>query len=379
MEKHSFTRWSLVLAGIMLGGTLFWYLMVGQLFPIIPDDFSYSANILSYDNLFDERKNDFTGEILSKTKYSYRVEKKEGNVLTIRNIFNVERLYGIDQRTGKHVQGYGDKDRDGYLFAPKDAGKEFTYWHINYDTPAHMKLVGQEVIEGLHVNRYECNYHADQTKNLTFLPGVPENRGIDLDINLQLWLEPTTGFLVKYEDNTTAWYYDMHTKKRLHPWNRFHNTFEETSISRQVQTALLARETILWRNRYLPLSNFLVILLLLSLGFPGKKKVWQPYSAAVLILALGLSASVLLYLSLKKTNDVRIETFFTRDCESVRSSIQYEVERSMNLLTSIKTNYISLGKISREQYRTIASLSLRNKKDIISIGWIPIVPFVKRD
>ena len=390
MEKNSFTRWSLILAGILLAGTLFWYLMAGQLFPIIPDDFSYSANILSYDNFFDERKNDFTGEILSKTKYSYRVEKKEDHILTIRNIFDVEkpsgtpifnvaRLYGIDQRTGKHVQGYGDENREGYLFAPKDAGREFTYWHINYDMPAQMKLVGEEVIEGLSVYRYECNYHADQTKNLAFLPGVPENRGIELDINLQLWVEPATGFLVKYEDHTTAWFYDMQTKKRLHPWNRFHNTFEETSISKQVQTALLMRETILWRNRYLPLSNFLIIILLLSLGFPEKRRVWRPYIPTFLILGMGLAASVLLYFSLKKTNDVRIETFFTRDCESVRFSIQYEVERSMNLLTSTKTNYISLGKISREQYRTIANLSLKNKKDIIAIGWIPIVPSAKRD
>jgi hypothetical protein len=100
----------------------------------------------------------------------------------------------------------------------------------------------------------------------------------------------------------------------------------------------------------------------LSLGYPEQKKLWRPYIATTLILAMGLSASVLLYFSLKKTNDVRIETIFTRECESIRASIQYEMERSTNVLTSINTNYVSLGKISRDQYRTIAKLSLKTTK-----------------
>ena len=278
MRKLNFNKWSLVTTGALFLAGLIWILFVNRFYPAIPDDFTYRANILSYDNFFDENKNDFSGEIFSKTKYSYRVDKKQDRVVTIRNVFDVRkpsgepifavtRLYGIDQITGQHVYGFGDKNRSGYLFAPQNAGNEFTYWHINYDAPALMKLRGEEEIEGLTVYRYECNYKADQTSNLTFLPGVPKERGVELDINLKLWIEPKTGYLIKYEDHTTAWYYDIKSKKRIHPWNRFHNQFEETSISNQIQIALLAKERWEWLHYYFPSSILLIILIVLSLGY----------------------------------------------------------------------------------------------------------------
>lgn len=323
-------------------------------------------------------------------EYSYSVEAKKDEVLIIRNVFDVrkpsgedifkvERLYGIDPVTGKHLAGYGDKNRDGYLFAPKNPGREFIYWHINYDMPAKMKFRGKEKIEGLLVYRYECDYKADQTENLTFLPGVTKDRGVELDINLQLWVEPTTGYLINYKDKATAWYYDLKTKNRVRPWNSFHNEFEETSISKQVQIVLLEKERSVWQNRYLPLSNFVLILIVLSLAYPERKQLYRPYIAAGLILIIGLSAAILLYFSLKKTNDVRNEAIFTRECESLRTSIQRELERCVDVLNAVKINYLSLREMNREQFRSIATLSLKNNESINGIGWIPLVPDSQRD
>ena len=60
-----------------------------------------------------------------------------------------------------------------------------------------------------------------------------------------VWVEPASGWLVKYEDHATAYYYDQKTKERLHPWNRFRNQYTEASVVGQVQLARRAR----WRVR----------------------------------------------------------------------------------------------------------------------------------
>ena len=74
MKKLPFNSWSLITAALLLAVVLAWLIFGNFLFCTINDNFSYRANILSYDNFFDEHKNDFSGEILSKTRYSYAVE-----------------------------------------------------------------------------------------------------------------------------------------------------------------------------------------------------------------------------------------------------------------------------------------------------------------
>jgi CHASE1-domain containing sensor protein len=391
MRKLPFKVWSLITAGVLLAGVFAWLLFADYLFPTIADNFTYRANILSYDNFFDEHKNDFSGDILSKTRFSYNVEKKENNVLTIHNIFDVrkpsgnpifavERLYGIDQISGEHINGYGDKNRNGYLFAPKNPGREFTYWHINYDVPALMKFRGKERVEGLLVYRYECDYKADQTKNLGYLPGVPQQQGVEMDINLKLWVEPTTGYLIKYEDHTTGWFYDIKTKKRTHPWNRFHNQFEETSISNQVQNAVLAKDFKIWQNQYFPFSNLFLILIILSIGYRSERKnAWRSYLATGLILFTGFTSSIFMYNFLKKIDAIRLETIFSRDCESIRISVQRELEQSVEVLNAVKSSYVSQKDITREQFRIAVKQCLINTENIKAIAWIPYIPSANRD
>ena len=230
-----------------------WLFVVFPRLFLLPSDFVYEAEISSVDNFYDEAKGEFLGEQRSVTKFSYNVESSVDNVLTIKNIFDVstlagdpifsvERMYGVDRRTGRHVSGHGDKNRDGYLFAPRNLkkGEPFTYWHINYDGPARMTFAGEETISGLNVYRYESRYEGidiDQTKNLTYLPGVGVTRGINLDPYLQTWIEPTTGRMIKYKDETAAYFYDLATKERLFPWNKFSNTYANSSIIAQVEVA----------------------------------------------------------------------------------------------------------------------------------------------
>lgn len=241
-------RLAIASLGILLVAVA-WQQLIAPLFLRLSSRFSYEASVVSYDNFYNEKTAGYDGKTPSDTRFSYSVVGKTSDVLSIKNlfdvrttdgkkIFSVERIYGIDRLTSKHVPCHGDKDRTGYLFAPKNLAKQdFTYWHINYDAPAHMKFEDEEDILGLKTYRYRADYHADQTKDLKYLPGVGASRGVNLDIGLQLWVEPVTGHLVKYQDNTTAYFYDLKTGERLHPWNQFTNSYDFDSVAAHVRIA----------------------------------------------------------------------------------------------------------------------------------------------
>lgn len=243
-------RICLVFAVIFLIAIPIWFLWIAPYIKKIPDDFSYSADVLSLDNFYDEKTHKFEGEQISKTIFNYSVVGKKSDCLVIQNVFDVrtlndnqpifsaKRLYFIDPYTGQHVAVIGEKKRDGYLFAPRYANQQgFHYWHINYDASAPLEFVDKEKMDGLTVYHYQAHYEADQTVNLTYLPGVPKKRGVRAKVNLQLWIEPISGWLVQYQDNTLAYYYDRATGKALNPWNQFSNRYTQGSVAQQVKIA----------------------------------------------------------------------------------------------------------------------------------------------
>ena len=223
----------------------------------LPANYAYNADVVSYDDFFDSDSGAFSGPVRSDTKFGYKVVRSEGQVRIVENTFDVRkptgekiisiaRQYGISALTTKHVSGYGDENRMGYLFGPRGAAnkQEFTYWHVNYNLPITMKLVASEPVAGIQTDHYEARFTTDQTKNLTNLPNVGKTRGISTDVVLQLWIEPVSGHLVKYDDHATAYYYDLATGVRISPWNKFSNTFSFNSIATHARIAEQDRQRI---------------------------------------------------------------------------------------------------------------------------------------
>lgn len=270
----------------ILCGTLFsfiiflfvWEKAVAPQLLSLPKDFTYSADIVSYDDFYDAQAKEYKGPVLSNTTFSYKVAQVDSKALTISNkfdvrkpngdqIFTVDREYGIDPSTGAHTKGYGDKDRTGYLFAPRNLQREdFEYWHVNYDTPAQMKFNSEETIAGVKTFVYQGSFTADQTGELANLPEVGTSRGISVDVKLKLWVEPISGHLVKYQDDSTAYYYDLTSKKRLYPWNHFTNTYKFTSIAQQAKTATLLSQKVQFVEVTVPIIAGLGVITFLILA-----------------------------------------------------------------------------------------------------------------
>ena len=250
-----------------------WIFFIEPSLNLYSTDFNYKADLISRDNFYDKEKNTFTGEILTDSSLNYEIVDQKNNILIIKNSFDVKkpngdkvisinRLYGIDQKNGKHISKYGDKNRNGYLFSPNNLEKEdFNYWHVNYDNPINMKFMSEEEISGLKVYRYESEFQADQTKDLTNLPNVGKSLGIVLDVSLITWVEPYSGHLVKYEDNAIAYYYNLKTKQKLYPWNKFRNTFTFDSTVKHIREAQQEKEDIIIEEKIIP-----IILIIISLS-----------------------------------------------------------------------------------------------------------------
>ncbi|MCW1930488.1 MAG: porin PorA family protein [Candidatus Kerfeldbacteria bacterium] len=243
-----------------------WLYVLAPYFLRLPDNFSYSADLVSWDNFYDQTTQSFIGKTQSDSSFSYRTLDARPGVLTIQNafsvrsssgepVFSVLREYAVSPTTQKHVPGFGDHDRAGYLFGPQGVrpGQDFTYWHVNYDVPAEMHYKSTEYIDGLRVFHYQTVLTPDQTVNLQKLPQVGQTFGINLDVALDLWIEPTTGWLVKYADKAVGYYYDLGTQERLYPWNSFSNVFTDDAVAQQVTNArqyrlvaVLMRSVIPW-------------------------------------------------------------------------------------------------------------------------------------
>jgi hypothetical protein len=254
MAKPSHKKLPLLIALFLCAFATVWRIWIANELLALPDDFSYEAELISVDNFYDQENDKYLGQEYSTATFEYKTVSTTKLGTLIENAFHVSnsngeelisihRAYGIDPVTGKHISSLGDKVRNGYLFAPKNLtpGQSFIYWHVNYDGPADMSYVDKETLEGLDVYVYETHYeevNIDQTENLSSLEGVPEEWGVVLDPHLKLWIEPVTGSLINYEDDTTAYYYDIKTGERLEPWNHFSNTFTEVSDSNKANHVL---------------------------------------------------------------------------------------------------------------------------------------------
>lgn len=347
----------------LLGGWMIWMVPRST---TLPDNYSYTADILSVDNLYDTVNNQFSGESLSRTKFAFTATGKTDDVLEINGIFDVRtpngepifsvtRLYGIDPKNGRHVSGFGDQNRDkGYLFGPRGKDtSDFYYWHINYNKPVLMKFQETDNILGLPVNKYSADFHADQTNELAGkLPNVGSTEGINLDVHLNLWIEPTTGSLVKYDDAATAYYYDLQTGQRLHPWNKFSNTFTFPSVTRHVTDTQQAIIKIYLIQFVVPIALLLIELWLVAylVIFHFRLHRVVEFVPSVLFV-FGIMISALVFQTGRYIVDTQAQITFGKNTEDTVSLITDRMAIHANGLRGARGLFDASEEVSRQEFK----------------------------
>lgn len=369
----------------------FWTLFVGPRLLQLPVNFSYSADLISFDNFYDQTTHSFVGQSASNSSFQYSVTSVESGILNIKNsfdvrtltgekIFHVDRLYGIDPITRQHVQGFGDHDRIGYLFAPAEltAGSAFTYWHANYDEPTTMQYQGEEELFGLPTYHYQATFHPDQTKELDDLPNVGETLGVNLDVILDLWVEPASGFLVKYTDQAEAYYYDLGSQQRLYPWNFFLNTYTDDSVLKQVRLAQQDRYLAWFIGRVIPSVLFFLILLCIFPTLFGQSVAFDRFirrCAPLAISLVGLTISLAAWFFVTGIIERQALLAFERDVSSATQRILDRLEIYQNGLRGVSGLFTASGEVTREEFKAYFA-GVDFEKDypgILGIGYAPVV------
>jgi CHASE1-domain containing sensor protein len=261
---------------LLIALVMLWYESAHVLY--VPPDFAYSADILSTDNAYDTVNNRFAGERYTRGKFFVRpiadapngmveVESNfESNALNGRPASAASQTYQVDPRTGKYASD-GSASEASYLFAPRHIQKEtsFRYRHIAYEAPVRMDYADQETLFGLNAYRYESNFRDAARVELTNPSrAVPEGEGVLYTPRIQLWIEPTTGWLLKYEEDTTLSYFDRATGERLRPYHTFTNVFTEESVRQHVQYARTIKQRISFGQQAAP-SIILIAAILTAL------------------------------------------------------------------------------------------------------------------
>ena len=386
-----------VLALLFIFIALGFHFVLSNRFLSLPTDFSYSSELSSVDNFYDESTQSFSGEQYSTSEFSYEVTGFNQAGYLIRNFFCVkslsgevivaiEREYGIDPFTQAHVPSLGDHEREGYLFAPShlEAGENFVYWHVNYDAPALMSFVEQTTLYGLPVFHYESYYPdvtVDQTKDLDALPGVPEERGVVLEPHLELWVEPLTGHLIKYKDDTTAYFYDITTLERIAPWNHFTNVVTEQSTQEHALDAKLMKIKMLLFETYFPifflgLAFFTFLYGLWHRNHLEKGNTGIHWLVPVFIVALPVIMLSSTWMVLRSSMLGEMELLFDQRVEALEDSILRRIEIYANTLEGATGLFAASETVTRSEWKVyVEALELNERyPGVLGVGFAVLVP-----
>lgn len=382
-----------ILSCILAASWRFW---ISEYFLALPKDLIYEAELISINNFYDQTRGVYLGQeyhvgflnisALETTKVGMLVENQFQILSEAEsNLFEIKRIYGIDPQTGAHIPGLGDKDRNGYLFAPRDLkpGVGFTYWHVNYDGPAEMEYIGRENRFGVELYIYETYYeNARITQNLeeTDAQNVSEEWGILLEPHLKIWVEPITGMLMNYEEDTTAYYYEIESGEKLSPWKHFSNTFSEESIKEKVVEVRMGKMWILLHKILLPIAYLLIggIFLL----FAVIKKVprnehnfgihWPIHAFFIFFpIALIMTSWHLLESTINKENELAFENRIN----TMEDTILTKSDIIMNTLEGIQGLFHASEVVNREEWgKYVQQLNLKEKyPGVQAMGYAPVV------
>lgn len=179
----------------------------------------------------------------------------------------------VDPRTGAHVTP--EYAGDIAVF-PRRVERKTYRLRGNYLKGIPLAFEREEDIEGLRTYRFSYTGPAEYTESYlgtAEYPGIlvaagQEIRCADDQFYYRMWIEPTTGFLVKVEEGCPSGsnLYVANTDSIVAAVDRFKGTTQGDELLRSVNEARAQRSKFLFASRYLPLSLALAGIALLAMG-----------------------------------------------------------------------------------------------------------------
>lgn len=163
-------------------------------------------------------------------------------------------IYGVDRRTRMNMLGYGDLPRTGaYLFPLHIERKNFAYWDPMFIGGRQAIFDRNETLDGLQVYVFRFSVtNLDETVGYSHLPDVPERYHAHTDANGQIWIEPTSGTMVDYEEQGTSYFINTKTGERFTDFFRWKDRYTPQIREFKIKQAKVARLRILALEYWVP-------------------------------------------------------------------------------------------------------------------------------
>lgn len=175
-------------------------------------------------------------------------------------IFETTAIYGLDPKTRANFAEYGDLPRTGQYFFPADVEKSaYELWDPHYIGSRQAVFERQDVLDG--VEAYVFGFSGtdmDETSGYASLPGVPENYRVLTDGEGKLWVEPTSGVMVDFEEHGVSYLVEPGTGEHLGEFHRWQGRLSDDSRQMQLHLAKSQRLRTQFLRFWFPVATTLL-------------------------------------------------------------------------------------------------------------------------
>jgi len=239
--------------GIILGlflvfCSLIWRVFISPGFLLQqPEDYSIDL-IHDEDNRF-QIGGSWSGNTFSLGRLTYTTEKVTAQEYTVKTdfslisitgetLFDLNQTFVVDRKT--HLNLSGDKNIRGgtYYNFPSHVKKDnYLWWPPTFGQPVNIRFVGEVTRNGLTLYHFTGQEEKiDDTTGYEFLPLVPETyRALSRAI-IDVYVEPSTGLIVNYQDKGTSYYADKQGN-RIWDIANWGNRYDDETITTKSKEA----------------------------------------------------------------------------------------------------------------------------------------------
>jgi hypothetical protein len=184
-------------------------------------------------------------------------------------LFELTNEYNVDVNTRRIIS---EDNRSKYLIPPMHLEKKsYTLLDPTSFVFVEWNFEREESVNGLGVYYFKGNsIGQDSTEGYAFLELVPEVYNAIDHIAHEIWVEPTTGIIVKLNQAGESNYIDKATNKRIHTFTKFTNAYSDDTIVNQVRIAQNEKQKIILYERWIPILLGLIALAFLIALFASR-------------------------------------------------------------------------------------------------------------
>ncbi len=208
--------------------------------------------------------------------------------LTGEILFETSAVFGVDRGTRANLAGYGNVDRAGqFLFPAPTEAATYSYWDPMWVGTREAHFERRDTLEGVPVHVFRFLVRGlDETDGYLHLPDVPQRYRMHSDGEGTLWIEPTSGVVVDYEERGRSGFVEPASGTRVGDAYVWEARYTPATRSTKLAQATAERWRSLFVGTWLPIGLLLLgVVAMVGAGLGILRRRTRPQRAAAAAVA----------------------------------------------------------------------------------------------